>query len=191
MLTLEQIDENKQKYLTLLSHLNVDLTELWTYLEAVDFFHAPYSCYYKSYQGGLCEYSLQLLHELIKLADFYFQGSYKEEDFIKVALLGNIYRAELYEPYMKNVKDETGEWKQVLAYRYREKRATYGDIGFSSFMTARHFLDFTDEQVEAITQSNTKNDYSGDIYDIYRSYPLVVLIKMASLAVLSFQGDEK
>ena len=42
--------------------------------------------------------------------------------------------------------------------------------------------DFTDEQIEAITQADTREQYAGDIHDILRSYPLVTLTKMADLA---------
>ena len=39
-----------------------------------------------------------------------------------------------------------------------------------------------DEQIEAITQADTREQYAGDIHDILRSYPLVTLTKMACLA---------
>jgi hypothetical protein len=51
-------------------------------------------------------------------------------------------------------------------------------------MIAKRFINFTDEQIEAITQASTKSDYAGDIHDIMRSYPLVTLTKMADLATL-------
>jgi hypothetical protein len=86
---------------------------------------------------------------------------------------------------LKNSKnDVTGQWEVVPAFRYKECRPTFGDLGFSSYMIAKRFIQFSDEQVEAITQASAKNDYAGDIHTIMRSYPLVTLTKMADLATL-------
>ena len=49
-------------------------------------------------------------------------------------------------------------------------------------MIAKRYIAFTDEQIEAIIQSSAKSDYSGDIHEILRVYPLVTLVKMADLA---------
>lgn len=190
MLTEEKINKNRMKFMELLTTLNVDLTQLDRYLEAIDYFHKPASPQtFRAYPGGLCQYALDVYYELSQLAEAYFPGRYTNEDIIKVALFKDIYRAEVYEAYNKNVKNEvTGQWETQLAYRYKDVRPTYGDMGFSSYMTARHFLDFTDEQIEAITQADTKDSYAGDIHDIMRSYPLVTLARMASLASMYF-GD--
>jgi len=191
VLTEEQIYNNKMEYLNLLAKLNIDLTNLVGYLDAVDYFTKPASSqFFRPYAGGLCQYALDVYYELAQLANAYFPGKYTEEDIIKVALFKDIYRAELYEGYQKNVKDEaTGNWLSMPAYRYKEERPTFGDLGFSSYMVAKHFLDFTDEQIEAITQSNTKDSYAGDIHDIMRSYPLVTLTKMADLVAMYLEQN--
>ena len=183
MLTEEKINKNRMKFMELLTTLNIDLTQLDRYLEAIDYFHKPASPQtFRAYPGGLCQYALDVYYELSQLAEAYFPGRYTNEDIIKVALFKDIYRAEVYEAYNKNVKNEvTGQWETQLAYRYKDVRPTYGDMGFSSYMTARHFLDFTDEQIEAITMSNTRDYCGGDIHDIFRSYPLVSLAKMADI----------
>ncbi len=192
MLTEEQIYQNKKQYLELLMKLGIDLTKLTTYLDAVDYFNKPASTqYFRAFQGGLCSYALDLLFELKSLANAYFPGRYTEQDLIKVALFKDLYRAELYEEYNKNVKNETtGKWEAVSAYRYKENRPTFGDLGFSSFMVARKFIDLTDEQIEAITQSSASQSYSGDIHDIMRSYPLVTLTKMADIAASYLEGEK-
>lgn len=183
-LTDEQIYQNKMQYLELLSKLNIDLTELSKYLDVVDYFNKPASTqYFRAYPGGLCQYALDLYYELSQLVNAYCPGKYTEEDVIKVALFKDIYRAELYELYNKNVKnEETGKWEVVPSYRYKEERPTFGDLGFSSYMVAKHFITFTDEQIEAITQAETGNTYAGDIYDIMNSYKLVPLTSMAVMA---------
>ena len=45
MLTEDQINQNKVRYIELLTHLNIDLTKLTKYLdmERVDFFRKPFT----------------------------------------------------------------------------------------------------------------------------------------------------
>ena len=184
MLDENQIYQNKLQFMQLLAKLDTDNTELFKYLESVDFFNKPASTqYFKAYVGGLCQYALDLYFELAQLVNAYCPGKYTEADVIKVALFKDLYRAELYESYMKNVKNDiTGQWEIQPAFRYKEERPTFGDIGFSSFMVAKRYITFTDEQIEAITQAGVKNEYAGDIHDIMRRYPLVTFTKMADLA---------
>lgn len=186
MLDADQIYKNKLKYMELLTKLNIDLTALYKYLEEKDFFNKPATAqYYRAYPGGLCQYAIDFCYELAQLANAYFPGKYSEQDIIKVALFKDLYRAELYESYMKAVKnDATGQWEQQPAFRNKEQRPTFGDINFGSYMIAKRYIDFTDEQIEAITQANAKNEYAGDIHTIMRSYPLVTLTKMADLATM-------
>ena len=164
-----------------MTKLNVDLTEFSRFLDSVDYFNKPASTqYFRAYPGGLCQYALDLYYELAQLANAYFPGRYKEEDVIKVALFKDLYRALLYEEFDKSQQVD-GNWVTTKAYRWKDNRPTFGDLGFSSYMVAKHFFDFTDEQIEAITQSDARESYAGDIHDILRSYPLVTLTKMAGL----------
>ena len=186
MLDENQIYQNKMRFMEVLCRLGIDLTEITKYLESVDFFNKPASTqYFRAYPGGLCEYALDVYSELCRLVPTYCPGKYQEADVIKIAFFKDIYRAELYEQYMKNVKnDATGNWEVQPAFRYKENRPTFGDIGFSSYMIAKRYIEFSDEHVEAIVQSSSKSDYAGDIHDIMRSYPLVALTKMADIAAM-------
>jgi hypothetical protein len=182
MISAETIYENKYKFTELLTKLNVDLTEFSKFLDSVDYFNKPATTtFFRAYQGGLCQYALDLYYELAQLANAYFPGRYKQEDIIKVALFKDLYRAMLYEEYDKNQMVD-GKWQTVKGYKYKDVRPTFGDLGFSSYMVAKHFFEFTDEQIEAITQADSKESYAGDIHDILRSYPLVTLTRMADLA---------
>lgn len=185
MLNQEEIYNNKIKYFELLAKLGIDLTDLSRYLDAVDYFNKPASTqYFKPYAGGLCQYALDLYYELCQLVNAYFPGKYTEQDVIKVALFKDIYRAECYEAYDKRVCGADGNWVTQKAYKYKDVRPTFGDLNFSSYMIAKHFVEFTDEQIEAITQADTKDSYAGDIHDIMRSYPLVAMTKMADIAAM-------
>lgn len=177
MLTTEQIQANKISYLELLAKLNFDMTEISTYLDAIGYFEAPNTTqYFRAYPGGLCQTALDLYNALKAQANRYFPNRYTEADIITVALFKNMYRAEMYEPY-----NDT--------YRTRKDRPTYGDLGFSSYMTVRHFYNsMTDEQILAICHGSI-SDNSIDIYDIRRSYPLVTLTMMAETLVTSFSKE--
>ena len=186
MLTEEQILDNKSKFISLLVNLNIDLTALTKYLisETVDYFNKPYTNYQTySYKGSLCEHTIKLFEELKKLCDFYCPDRYSLQDILKVALFKDLYRAELYEPYLKNVKNElTSQWESVLSYRTKEVRPIFGDISFSSYMIAKKFINLdNDELVEAIIYSSTNSNIEN--FNIRKTYKLVTLVTMAELAV--------
>lgn len=187
MLTLEQKNSNEIRFIELLTKLNIDLTEITKLLDKVDYFNKPASAQYNgAYPGGLCEYALRFAHELGILCNAYFPGRYSEEDVIKVALFKDIYRATMYEQYYRSVKnDDTGEWVNVLAFKTKEgaNRPVFGDLGFSSYMQIKNIVPLTDEQVEAIVYSRM-SDFGPDIYDVFKSYPLVALTRMADMAAL-------
>ena len=105
MLTVEQKNNNEIKFMELLTKLNIDLTEINKFLDQVDYFNAPASTQYMgAYPGGLCEHALIVAHELGVLCNAYYPGKYTEEDVIKVSLFKDIYKATMYEAYMKNAK---------------------------------------------------------------------------------------
>lgn len=185
MLSIEQKNINETKFMELLARLNIDLTEISKFLDQVDYFNKPASAQYSgAYPGGLCEHALKLAHELGVLCNAYCPGKYTEEDVIKVALFKDLYKATMYEAYMKNVKnDETGQWTQVPAYRTREgnARPVFGDLGFSSYMQVKQLIPLTDEQLLAIVHSRP-TDFTPDIHDVMRNYTLVSLVRMAEIA---------
>lgn len=186
MLTEEQILDNKSKFISLLVNLNIDLTALTKYLisERVDYFNKPYNNYQTySYRGSLCDHTIRLFEELKKLCDFYCPNRYSLQDILKVALFKDLYRAELYEPYLKNVKNElTNQWESVLSYRTKDVRPIFGDISFSSYMIAKKFINLDDDEiVEAIIYSSTNSNIEN--FNIRKTYKLVTLVTMAELAV--------
>jgi hypothetical protein len=185
MLTTEQKNNNEIKFIELLTKLNIDLTELSKFLDRVGYFNAPASTQYMgAYPGGLCEHALIVAHELGVLCNAYYPGKYTEEDVIKVALLKDIYKATMYEVYMKNVKDDTtGQWTTIPAYKTREAntREVFGGAGFSSYMQIKGYVSLTDEQIEAIIHSSPQS-FDPDIHEVMRAYPLVTLTRMAEIA---------
>lgn len=190
MLTNEQKQQNKIRYIELLTKLNIDLTNLTKYLDSdrVNYFEKPYTSFQdKAYAGSLCEHALAIYDELIKLCNIYFPGRYTETDIIKVALFKDLYRAELFEAYNKNIRDDiTGQWTTTIAYRTKDddKRPIFGDASFSSYMITKKFIELDkDELVEAICFSGTDCAYATDIRNIRKDYKLVTLTAMAEFAV--------
>lgn len=187
MLTVEQKNNNEIKFMELLSKLNIDLTEITKLLDQIDYFNKPATTQYiGAYPGGLCEYALRFANELGSLCNAYFPGKYSAEDVIKVAFFKDIYKATMYEAYMKNVKDDTtGQWTTIPAYKTKEdfNRPVYGDLGFSSYMQIKDLVPLTTEQVEAIVYSRI-SDFAPDIHAVFRNYPLVTLTRMAEMAAL-------
>ena len=185
MINLEQKNANEIRFMELLTRLNIDLTEINKLLDRVSYFDAPASTQYTgAYPGGLCEHALCVAHELGVLCNAYYPGRYSEEDVIKVALFKDIYRATMYEAYLKNVKnDETGQWESVPAYKTKDgnNRPVFGDINFSSYMQIKDIITLTDEQTEAIIHSKPF-DSTPDIHEVFRAFPLVILTRMAEMA---------
>jgi nicotinic acid phosphoribosyltransferase len=141
-----------------------------------------------AYPGGLCEHALIVAHELGVLCNAYYPGRYTEEDVIKVALLKDIYKATMYEMYMKNVKDDiSGQWSTIPAYKTREatSRAVFGNAGLSSYMQIKKYVELTDEQIESIIYSSPQS-FEPDIHEVMRAYPLVTLTRMAEMIATYF-----
>lgn len=176
MLTDAKKQENKMMFIELLSSLNIDLTPLMKYLDAVDYFEKPATAqYFRSYPGGLCSYALDVYNELARFCNAYYPGKYSQEDVVKVALFKDIYRAELY------------TWG-ANSYKVSDTRPTFGELGFSSYMIAKYFVTLTDEQIEAIVMSRA-SEHTPDLKDVMQSYPLVTLTKLADTAVYNLKGD--
>lgn len=185
MLTIEQKNANEIKFMEILSKLDIDITEISKLLDQIDYFNKPLSAQYSgAYPGGLCEYALRFANELGILCNAYFPGKYSEEDIIKVALFKDIYKATMYEACVKNVKDdETGQWVSVPSFKVSENRPVFGELGFSSYMQIRDLVPLTAEQTEAIVYSRI-SDFAPDIHNVFRSFPLVTLTRMAEMAAL-------
>ena len=176
MLTNEQIQANKIKYLELLSKLHFDMTQFSVYLDAVGYFTAPNTTqYHRAYEGGLCQTALDTYDILLSQANHYFPGMYTEEYIIAVALFRNIYRAEMYE-YVPSRG----------VYQTRKERPTYGNLGLSSLMTVEHFYkDLTDEQKICIMHGSSSCN-EPDLYDMRRSYKLLPLVTITDIIVSSY-----
>ena len=209
MLTKEQIAENKKRFLELISSIKIEGANIEGFLRWVehnsDFFIAPASAkYHCDYEGGLCEHSLNVYDALVKLVEqfashFEFHqdevaGTAEEvrinhysEDTIKiVALLHDISKANFYEQYERNVKNEAGEWVKVKDYKTREadNRFIYGSHEQNAEYIAHTFFPLTVEEGSAILHHHAGMSWDSakdDIGTVYGKYPLATLLHVADM----------
>lgn len=91
------------------------INDLMDWLGSTDFFEAPASTrFHGSYEGGLCQHSLNVGKWLNKLAEGLYPGQYTKETLTLVALFHDVCKANCYKTSTRNVKNEqTGQWEKV------------------------------------------------------------------------------
>lgn len=223
-LTNEQINSNRELFISLLRSIDVEgaaIENLITWLSKSDFFIAPASTkFHAAYDGGLCQHSLNVYNNLVKLVnDFAYDVSYNyvkrvnengeevtdtievhtpkytENDIKIVALLHDISKANYYEKYNRNVKNEvTNKWEQVTEYRTRDisQRFIYGNHETNSEFMVHAFIPLTVEQSVAILNHHGGVAFDSsqvDVSPIYNKYNLAVLLHLADM--LACYVDEK
>lgn len=190
MLTAEQLESNKLKFIDLIKSISVegaDIEGLINYLETSDFFYAPASVkYHCSYAGGLCEHSLDVYNTLCKLLNTTPDLHYSEDTIKIVGLLHEISKANFYETYKRNVKNEEGKWEQVEEFKVREpdNRLLAGSKGFNSYLIISRFLPLLQEEVVAIINQyagTDKTENTEDLSTILNKYKLTVLLHSADM----------
>ena len=211
-LSQEQIEQNKQTFLKLVDEINVEgmfKEELIKFLETSDFFIAPASTmYHASYPGGLCEHSLNVYYNLLRLVDeFASHYEYHESDDGKtaeevlvrhfspdtlkiVALFHDISKANYYEFYMKNVntgeKDSRGKdiWIQVPNFKVRDGSERFVGVNHevNSYIIASRYIPMSEEELIAICNHHCctgDGNTNRDLSYILDKHPLTTLLHMA------------
>ncbi len=128
--------------------------------------------------GGWALHCINVLNNLVKLARME-NGEELEDGFkktlVKVAFLHDIYKINRYEKYLKNQKNEMGQWEQVEAYKTKDEFEQYINNGLTSVIIANRFFKLTDEEIEAIyyafpsDSSKSNEDYNvGHLADMLR-----------------------
>lgn len=199
----ERIESNKAEFIALINSITREFSKerLIDWLEnKSDFFTAPATTkYHGSYEGGLCEHSLNVYYalrnlnygympELIRTEEEIKQGIHKykyDEDTLKiVGLLHDISKVNYYEKYQRNVKDKNGNWTQVEEYRIKEDRFIYGsDEQTADFMVST-FIPLTKDEHIAIlhkTGGRAFDSTQTSIPVIFEKCELAVLLNCADL----------
>lgn len=204
MLSPEQIAQNKDTFLQLISHISIegaDTQGLVDFLLGSDFFEAPASTFYHSnFAGGLCHHSLNVYYELVRLAEIYAPGVYDANSLLIVGLLHDISKTNFYEKYIMNKKvympsgtkhDNQGrfDWFAEEAYKVRDVKDRFigAEHGTNSMFLVSKYIPLTFEESVAIINHHFINDTNGlikDISAIYNRYSLATLIHLADMAAV-------
>lgn len=196
----EQYLKNKERFINIIKSIKrsgMDIEGLIHKLENSDFFFAPASTkYHNSYEGGLCEHSLNVFDNMMMLC--LNSSLHIDEDSIKiVALLHDISKMNFYETTVINKKvysdngskyDELGkyDWKSVKGYKVKEveNRFVFGSSEQTSDFIISYFVPMTVEEHSAILNITGGTGYNCsnlDVSPIYSTYPLAVLLHCADM----------
>ena len=187
----DRVAENKNRFMEIYkTHIKREGADrLLTYLEKSDFFTAPSSTrFHCSYEGGLCEHSLNV-YDCLKdyLSRDFVRNRYNlnpsEEKIAIVALLHDLCKVNTYVVSMWNKKDENGQWVQVPFYEFKEK-FNYGSHGGKSIFIIQEFMKLDPEEQVAINcHMGAYDRMPGDfsLNNAYAQFPLALALHIADV----------
>lgn len=208
-LTEQQVLANKEEFINLIRSIqreNALIDNLVAKLENSDFFVAPASTkYHCNFEGGLCQHSLNVYHNLQLLCRSKqgLDAACYDEDTLKiVGLLHDISKMNTYETFVKNTKvykpdgkqsDALGRYEWVPSYQWKRKDKTfvYGSHECTSEFIARQFIPLTLDESVAILHhmgSMSWDSAKDNIGEVFNMYPLALLLYTADM--LSSYIDE-
>ena len=187
----DKIVQNKNRFMEIYkTHIRREGADrLLTYLEKSDFFTAPSSTrFHCSYEGGLCEHSLNVYDCLKDYLDRDFvKNRYNlnpsEEKIAIVALLHDLCKVNTYTVSMRNKKNESGQWVQVPFYEFKEK-FNYGSHGGKSIFIIQEFMKLDpDEQVAINCHMGAYDRMPGDfsLNNAYAQFPIALALHIADV----------
>lgn len=163
-----------------------------------DFFVAPASArYHSSYEGGLCEHSLNVFDCLVGYLESDhvkndLKLSYSMESIAIVSLLHDLCKINVYKKGFRNVKDESGAWKRVDTFEYDDPMP-YGHGEKSVYMISP-FMKLTREEAFAIRyhMGYSSTEDPRNISAAFEMFPLAFALSVAdSEATYFIECDNK
>ena len=172
--------------------------KLLEYLLSSDFFTAPASArFHSSYEGGLCEHSLNVYDCLVSYLNMprtkeIMGVTYSEESIAIVALLHDLCKVGVYKKGFRNVKNEQGAWQRVDTFEYDDK-LPYGH-GEKSVYIASGYMRLTREEAFAIRYhmgySSTTED-PRNVSAAFEMFPLAFALSTADSEATYFIEGKK
>lgn len=163
------------------------------YLRQCDFYRAPASTiYHESVEMGLVHHTLLVCKQI---ADLKFNiekfQNVMIEDAILVALTHDWCKIDIYESYMRNVKNEdTGVWEQKKAFRKKVSTYPFGHGSESMYRAMKCFRLSRDEALAIRWHMGVWNVADAEMNDLQHAnemVPLVHLLQFADqLAIVSY-----
>ena len=172
--------------------------KLLEYLLSSDFFVAPASArFHSSYEGGLCEHSLNVYDCLLSYleSDRVSSGcgfSYTNESIAIVSLLHDLCKIGVYKKGFRNVKDEKGAWQRVDTFEY-EDTMPYGH-GEKSVYIISGYMRLTREEAFAIRyhMGYSSTEDPRNVSASFEMFPLAFALSTAdSEATYFIEGKKK
>lgn len=154
---------------------------LLEWLQSTDFFTAPASTrFHGDHEGGLCEHSINVFEELVRLHKAYPEINVNGETAAIITLLHDLCKVNCYKTELRN-KKVNGIWVQVPTYVFDEDFC-YGGHGSKSVYIIQKYMDLTPEEAVAINchmgfSDRNPGDYS--LGNAYEQYPLAWLLHVA------------
>ena len=158
--------------------------DLLKWLEESDFFTAPASTrFHGNYEGGLCEHSVNVWEELVRLLKAYPEVKVSAESAAIVSLLHDLCKIGCYKQELRNQK-VGGVWVQRPIYVFQEDFC-YGGHGSKSVYLAQKYMDLTEAEAVAINCHMGPWDRSPGDYSLGNAFeqtPLAMLVHMADMS---------
>ena len=155
--------------------------KLLAWLESTDFFTAPASTrFHGNYEGGLCEHSVNVWEELVRLLKAYPEVRVTAESAAIASLLHDLCKIGCYKTELRK-KTVNGVWVQYPAYVFKEDYC-FGGHGSKSVYLAQKFMNLTEQEATAINCHMGAWDRSPSDYSLgaaYEQYPLAWLVHVA------------
>ncbi len=172
--------------------------KLLEYLLSSDFFTAPASArFHCSYEGGLCEHSLNVYDCLKSYLSMprtmeIMGTSYNDESIAIVALLHDLCKIGVYKKGFRNVKNEQGSWQRVDTFEYEDK-LPYGH-GEKSVYIASGYIKLTREEAFAIRYHMGYSSQTEDPRNVsaaFEMFPLAFALSTADSEATYFIEGKK
>ena len=152
-----------------------------------DFFEAPASTrYHGAYTGGLLEHSLNV-YDCLKAylerdrVKNEYGLSFSEESIAIASLLHDLCKVNIYKKGTRNVKDESGVWKQIPIFEY-DDRLPYGH-GEKSVYIITGFMRLSREEAFAIRyhMGFSGEENKNTIGNALEAFPLALAVNIADM----------
>ena len=154
---------------------------LLRWLEGTDFFTAPASTrFHGNYEGGLCEHSVNVWEELIRLLKAYPEVRVTAESAAIVSLLHDLCKIGCYKQELRNTK-VNGIWVQRPVYVFQEDFC-YGGHGSKSVYLIQRHINLTEAEAAAVNCHMGFADRSPGDFSLgtaFESFPLAWLLHVA------------
>lgn len=172
--------------------------KLLEYLKNSDFFTAPASArFHSSYEGGLCEHSLNVYDCLVSYlrserTEQLMGIKYSDESIAIVALLHDLCKIGVYKKGFRNVKDEKGTWQRVDTFEY-DDQLPYGH-GEKSVYIISGYMRLTREEAFAIRYHmgySSEREDPRNVSAAFEMFPLAFALSTADSEATYFLESQK